>query len=159
MKRLLAVSALFGLLAFAVACGSSGSSSSVTATQNNQQSAVFVTGEDAPLPSVLAFNVTLNSITLNNGSSSVSVLSTAQTVDFARLLGLRTLIGFNSVAPGTYASATIQLSSPVISYLDLSTNPPSVSTINGTLTNSTVTVALSKPLVVSQSGLAALSLG
>src|ERR1700757_3333281 len=109
MKRLLAVSALFGLLAFAVACGSSGSSSSVTATQNNQQSAVFVTGEDAPLPSVLAFNVTLNSITLNNGSTDVPVLSAPQTIDFARLLGLRTLVAFNTVPSGTYGSATIQL--------------------------------------------------
>ena len=111
MKRLLTVSALFALLAFAIAYRSSGSSS-VTATQNSQQSAVFVTGEGAPLPSVLAFNVTLNSITLHNSSTSVSVLSTAQTVDFARLLGLRTLIGFNSVPPATYTGATIQLSSP-----------------------------------------------
>jgi hypothetical protein len=110
MKRLLTVSALFALLAFAIAYRSSGSSS-VTATQNSQQSAVFVTGEGAPLPSVLAFNVTLNSITLHNSSTRVSVLSTAQTV-FARLLGLRTLIGFNSVPPATYTGATIQLSSP-----------------------------------------------
>ncbi len=115
-----------------------------------------MTGEDAPLPSVLAFNITLNSITLNNGSADVTVLSTPQTIDFARLLGLRTLVAFNTVPAGTYGSATIQLASPVISYLDLSTTPPSVATINGTLTNSTITVALKKPMVVGTKGLAGL---
>ena len=44
----------------------------------------------------------------------------------------------------------------MISYLDLSTTPPSVATINGTLTNSTITVALTKPMVVGPSGLAGL---
>jgi hypothetical protein len=155
MKRFLAVSALLVLLGVAVACGNS-SSSSQTAAQNSQQGAVFVTGEDAPLPSVLAFNINLDKITLNNDSTSVTVLSTSQTFDFARLLGLRTLVGFSAVMPGTYSSATIQLSNPVISYLDLGTSPPSVATINGTLTSSTVTVALNKPLVVGQNGLAGL---
>ena len=121
---------------------------------SSQQASVFITGEDAPLPSVLAFNVTLNSITLNNGSTDVWVLSSPQTIDFARLLGLRTLVAFNTVPAGTYGSATIQLSNPVISYLDLSTTPSSVATLNGTLTNSTITVALKKPMVVGPSGLA-----
>ncbi|HXY49651.1 MAG TPA: DUF5666 domain-containing protein [Terriglobales bacterium] len=155
MKRVVAVSALLALLGIAVACGNS-SSSSQTGPQNDQPGGVFVTGEDAPLPSVLAFNTNLDKMTLNNGSTSVTILSTSQTVDFARLLGLRTLVGFSPVTPGTYSSATIQLSNPVISYLDLGTSPPSVATMSGTLTRSTVTVALSKPLVVGQNGLAGL---
>src|SRR4029077_20505062 len=68
----------------------------------------------------------------------------------------RTLVAFNTVPSGTYGSATIQLANPVISYLDLSTTPPSVATINGTLTNSTITVALTKPMVVGPNGLAGL---
>jgi len=155
MKRVLAVSALLALLGIAVACGNS-SSSSQTEAQNDQQGRVFVTAEDAPLPSVLAFNINLDKITLSNGLTSVTVFSTSQAVDFARLLGLRTLVGFSAVTPGTYSSATIQLSNPVISYLDLSTSPPSVATIGGTFTHSTVTVALSKPLVVGPNGLAGL---
>jgi len=155
MKRVLAVSASLALLGIAVACGNS-SSSSQTEAQNDQQGRVFVTGEDAPLPSVLAFNINLDKITLSNGLTSFTVFSTSQAVDFARLLGLRTLVGFSAVTPATYSSATIQLSNPVISYLDLSTSPPSVATIGGTLTQSTVTVALSKPLVVGPNGLAGL---
>jgi hypothetical protein len=154
MKRFLPVVFLLLLTAITIACGRGSSSS--TGSQSGQQASVFVTGEDAPLPSVLAFNVTLNSITLTNGSTDVAVLSTPQTIDFARLLGLRTLVAFNTVPAGTYGSATIQLANPVISYLDLSTTPPSVATINGTLINSTITVALTKPMVVGPSGLAGL---
>jgi len=154
MKRFLLFAILPALLAIMIGCGGTGSSQ--PSTNASPAAAIFITGEDAPLPSVLAFNVTLNSITLNNGSTAVSVLSMPTTVDFARLMGLRTLVGFNSVQPGTYTSATINLSAPLISYLDLTTSPPSVGTINGTLTNSTVTVALSKPLVVGSNGLAGL---
>ena len=154
MKRFLPVVFLLLLTVITIACG--GGSSSSTGAKSAQQASVFVTGEDAPLPSVLAFNVTLNSITLNNGSTDVPVLSAPQTIDFARLLGLRTLVAFNTVPSGTYGSATIQLANPVISYLDLSTTPPSVATINGTLTNSTITVALTKPMVVGPNGLAGL---
>ncbi|HUK23100.1 MAG TPA: DUF5666 domain-containing protein [Terriglobales bacterium] len=154
MKRFLTSFVVLLSIAFTFAgCGGSGSASF---SGGGSPSAVFVTGEDAPLPSVLAFNVTINSITLNNSSTSVQVLAQPTTVDFARLLGLRTLLGFNTVAPGTYDSVTFQLSSPVISYLDLTTTPPSVGTINGTLTSSTVTVALPKPMAVAESGLAGL---
>jgi Domain of unknown function (DUF5666)/Domain of unknown function (DUF4382) len=153
MKRL-GYFCVFLVMALAlVGCGggvSSGSSGGST------QSAVFVTGEDAPLPSVVAFNITLNSITLNNSSGSVPVLSQPTTVDFARLVGMRSLLAFNTVAPGTYTSATFTLANPVISYLNVGTNPPTVSTLNGTLTSSTVTVSFAAPLVVTESGLAGL---
>jgi hypothetical protein len=150
MKRFL-LFALVALVAIATACGG-GTSGKTSGTQP----AVFVTGEDAPLPSVVAFNITLNSITLNNSGGSVNVLSTPTTVDFGRLMGLRSLLGFNTVAAGTYTSATFTMANPVISYVNLSTNPPSLGTLNGTLTSSTVTVSFTKPLVVSDNGLAGL---
>jgi hypothetical protein len=158
MKRSLLI---FGLLTATtlslVGCGGGSAATSGMGSGSNQ-SAVFVTGEDAPLPSVVAFNVTLNSIALMNNSGSVTVLSTPVTVDFGRLMGLRSLLGFNTVAAGTYTSATFTLASPVISYVDLSTNPPSLGTINGALTSPTVTVAFPSghPLAVGSSGLAGL---
>jgi len=73
-------------------------------------------------------------------------------------MGLRSLLGFNKVAAGSYTSATFSLANPVIYYVDMTTNPPSVNRMNGTLTNSTVTVALpnGSPLTVSSSGEAGL---
>ncbi|HKN36721.1 MAG TPA: hypothetical protein VJX16_26060, partial [Terriglobales bacterium] len=85
MKRFLLFAILPALLAIMIGCGGTGSSQ--PSTNASPAAAIFITGEDAPLPSVLAFNVTLNSITLNNGSTAVSVLSMPTTVDFARLMG------------------------------------------------------------------------
>lgn len=106
--------------------------------------------------SVVSFFVTINSITLNNSSGSVTVLSTPTTVDFGRLIGLRSLLGFQTISPGTYTSATFNLANPVINYINLSTNPPSLGTIQGTLTLSTVTVNFPQAMVVNPNGLAGL---
>jgi len=85
----------------------------------------------------------------------VNVLSQPTTVDFGRLMGLRSLLGFETVAPGTYTSATFNLSNPVIYYVDMTTNPPTLGSMNGTLTNSTVTVSFPKSgMVVGSNGLA-----
>jgi len=156
MKRLLWLAGLLGLSLILASCA--GTSSSSSTPPSTPQAQIFVTGEDAPLPSVVSFYITLNSITLNNSTGSVTVLSTPETVDFGRLVGLRSLLGFNAVTPGTYTSATFNLASPVIYYVDMTTTPPSISSLNGTLTTSTVTVAFptTAPLTVASDGLAGL---
>jgi len=75
---------------------------------------------------------TVDSITLgrlSNGTvtDAQSVLSTPTTVDFARLVGLRTLSGLQSAPPGTYTVAQIVVANPVISVLNLGP-PATVST-------------------------------
>ncbi len=141
-----------------VLSGCSGSGSSGSGGGGSQSGSVFVVGEDAPLPSVVSFNITINSITLNNGSTSVQALSQPTTVDFGRLMGLRSLLSFNTIPAGTYTSATFTLANPVISFVNMTMNPPQLSTMNGTLTSSTVTVAFptGSPLVVSNNQLAGL---
>jgi hypothetical protein len=160
MKKFLWLAALLALALSFAGCNGVGNSSS-TQTQNNQGQ-VFTTGEDAPVSSVVAFNITINSITLNNSSTTAQVLSTPTTVDFGRLVGLRSLLGFKTVAPGTYTSATITFAAsnpaPSINYIDLTTNPPSIGTATGTLSSPTVTVSFpaSAPLVVGNNGMAGL---
>jgi len=161
MKRLLGITLLISLAILGVGCGSSPSSSS-SSTSSPQTGSMFVTGEDAPLASVVGFDVTINSITLNgSGSASAQVLSTPTTVDFARLLGLRSPLAFNSVAAGTYTSATFSLSNPVISYVQMAPTP-TVTAMNGTFnssggpTTTTVTVTFPSAMVVSSNGLAGL---
>jgi Domain of unknown function (DUF5666)/Domain of unknown function (DUF4382) len=164
MKNLGLIFCAIVLMVFTGCGGGSGSTSKPAGS--GTQSAVFVTGEDAPVSSVVAFNITIDKIMLNtgttNGSSSVTVLSTPTAVDFGRLVGLRSLLGFNTVAPGTYGSATITFEAanpaPSINYVDLTTTPPSLGTAAGVLSTSTVTVAFpaGKPLIVGANGLAGL---
>lgn len=141
-------------------CG--GSVSQVAPPGGNPTSAapgeVFVVGTDAPLASVLAFKVTFNSLTVSDGANTANLISSPQDIEFARLNGLRTLLTLQSVPAGNYTSVTATLSSPVISFFDNSTTPPSVQTLNGTLTQSTVTVPLPQPLVVTSSGLVGIHL-
>ncbi len=160
MKRYLGITILLALAMLGAGCSSSSNSSSSNNNQTPQSASVFVTGEDAPLASVVGFDVTINSITLTGQNGSPQVLSSATSVDFARLLGLRSPLAFNSVPADTYSSATFDLSSPVISYVDMSTTPPSLSTINGAFgssggpTQTTVTVNFPAPMVVTANGLA-----
>lgn len=152
------------LLAMLVTLASCGGGSAVQTPSNtsvgagSSQSAgdVFLLGTDAPLPSVLAFQITFSGLTVSNGTATANLLSSPQTVEFARLNGLRTLLALQSVPAGTYTTVTATVSSPVISYFDPTTTPPSVQTLNGTLTQSTVTVQLRQPLVVTASGLVGL---
>ena len=161
MKKSLGIALLLAVSMLGASCGSSSSSS--TTTPPSQSAAVFVTGEDAPLASVVGFNVTINSITLTGNNGSPQVLSTPITVDFARLLGLRSPLAFNTVPADTYTSATFSLSNPVISYVDMTQNPPALGTIPGTFspttgtsTQTSVTVTFPAPMVVGANGLAGL---
>jgi uncharacterized protein DUF4382 len=159
MKRFLALSMVVALALTWVGCG--GGSGSATFSSSGQAGAVYVTGEDAPLPSVVSLNLTINSITLTGASSSPQLVSSPITVDFARLVGLRAPLAFNAVPADSYTKATFVLSSPVINYISPGT-PPQVTTLNGTFANPTstitqttsVTVNFPTPMVVGASGLA-----
>ena len=154
MKRLF-LCALIVSSFFSAACGGGGKASTSTGSAASTGT-IYMTGSDAPLPSVLAFQITLNSVTLSNSSSNVSVLSEPATIEFSRLLGLRTLVALNSVPAGTYNKITVTFANPVISYLDASTTPASVGTINGTLTASTIDITLPQPVTVGENGLSGL---
>jgi uncharacterized protein DUF4382 len=154
MTGLLAVA----LVALASGCGMGSSSSPVVQPQSGS---VFVTGMDAPLPSVVSFLVDITGMSVtdaNNNTQSVMINTT--TIDFARLNGMRTLLDINTIPAGTYVSATVTLANPRIGYLNVTnpqTNPPTpptISTLDSTstpqavLTQSNVMIPLANPLVV-----------
>jgi hypothetical protein len=159
------------VLAFvALACGCGGGSSNSTTTMQPQSGSVFVTGTDAPLPSVLSFQVDITGMTVSDGTNPpVSVLSGTQTVDFARLNGLHTLLDLNTIPTGTYTSVTVTLANPQIGYLKVTnpqTNPPTrpvITMLNGTttpavtLSQSSVTLNLASPLTVNAGEIIGLS--
>jgi hypothetical protein len=135
-----------------------------------ESGSVFVNGTDAPLPSVVSFQVDITGMTVSDGTNPpVSVLNGTQTIDFARLNGLHTLLDINSIPAGTYTSVNVTLANPEIVYLNV-TNPqttpptrPTVTTLNATtspavtLTQSSVNISLSNPLTVSAGDIIGLS--
>jgi hypothetical protein len=149
---------MIGVAACIAGC-STGTGSAPTNVANPEQSgSVYVLGTDAPLPSVVSFAVSLQSITLSDGTATpVSILNGAQTVDFARFNGLSTLLDFNSIPAGTYTTATITLGSATIGYLN--TQPPlapAIATTPATLSQSVVTINLASPFVVNAGDMDAL---
>lgn len=134
--------ALLGL----VSCG--GGASSTTPVGQTQSASIFSIGTDAPLPSVVSCEVTVTGVTVFNGTTNVSVLNTPQVVDFAQLSGLHQLLDLSAVPPGTYTSATITLSAPVIGFIDTSASPPVINTINGTLMQNSATSTFAQPFVL-----------
>jgi hypothetical protein len=160
--------AVLALVALASGCG--GGSSTSTTTTTPQSGSVFVNGTDAPLPSVVSFQVDITGMTVSDGTNPpVSVLNGTQTVDFARLNGLHTLLDLNTIPAGSYTSVNVTLANPQIGYLNV-TNPqttpptrPTVTMLNGTttpavtLTQSSVTIPLSSPLMVNAGDIIGLS--
>jgi hypothetical protein len=149
-KLLAALLSLTAATLIATGCGSainSASTGSITAP-------AFVVGTDAPLPSVTSFAVELQSITATTSTgTSVSLLSGEPTVDFARFNGLQTLLDMNDVPVGTYTSVTITLGPATIGYLKTTSGAaPTIATEAATLTTSTVTIPLAKPLIVAATG-------
>lgn len=146
-------------LALAALAGGCGGGSTGAPVVQPQSGMVFVSGTDASLPSVVSFQVDITGLTVSDGvNPPVSILSNTQTVDFARLNGLQTLLDINTIPAGTYTSVTATLANPAIMYLDVTnpqTTPPTIATLNGSstppavLTQSSVTIPLSTPLVVS----------
>src|SRR5580692_3537808 len=156
------VSGLFALalIVLAVGCGTGNMSTLPVAQQ--QSGMVFVSGGDAPLPSVVSFKVVIMAISVAQGTSTpITVTTGQQTVDFAKLNGLHTLLDLNTIPAGTYDTVIVTLASPEIDYLNVTnpqTNPPTRPTISSltstttppaTLSMSTVTISLTNPLVVS----------
>ncbi|MGA3292498.1 MAG: DUF4382 domain-containing protein [Candidatus Acidiferrales bacterium] len=156
MRNLKATGVFVALLAVFGLSSCGGSSSAANPGTSNDQASVFTVGTDAPLPSVVSCQIMVTGVTLNNGMTNVPVLTTPQVVDFAQLSGLHQLLDLNAVPTGTYSSATVTIASPVIGFIDTTQSPPAINTINGTLTQSSVTVAFANPFVLSAADLVGL---
>ena len=155
MWKMKATGVFIALLA-AFGLSSCGGSSSGSNPGGEDQASVFTVGTDAPLPSVVSCQIMVTGVTINNGTTNVPVLTTPQVVDFAQLSGLHQLLDLNAVPTGTYSSATVTIASPVIGYIDTTQSPPAINTINGSLTQSSVTVNFANPFVLNAADLVGL---
>lgn len=157
MRNLKGMGVSFAIFAILSLAGCSAGTNQTTPSPQTQMANVFTVGTDAPLPSVVSCDVTITGVTLYNGTDNIPVMTdTPQDIDFARLSGLHQLMDLNAVPTGTYSSATVTLSTVVIGYLNTSVSPPAVNTMNGTLTQSSVTVPFAQPFVLNDNDLVGL---
>ena len=143
------------LLLASAALVAAGCSSGMNSSQSSATSGTaFVVGTDAPMAAVTSFSVQVESIDLTDANGhSVSLLSSAQTVDFARYNGLQTLLDMGSVPAGSYNSVSITLGAGHIGYLNVTSgSAPTIQTESATITQPTVKVTLNQPLVVVHAG-------
>lgn len=151
-------------------CGGGSSSGSSSTNSQAQSGSMFVNATDAPLSSVVSFQVDITGMTVSDGvNAPVSVLNGTQTVDFAKLNGLHTMLDINTIPAGTYTTVNVTLANPQIAYLNVTspqTNPPThpaVVTLNATttpaasLTQSSVAVTLANALTVNNGDIVGLS--
>jgi hypothetical protein len=157
MKRSKCVRSFLSLLPLLLisAC-SSGNGSNSTPAPAQQSGSVFTVATDAPLPSIVSCELNVTGVTVNNGTTDVSVLSQPALIDFAQLSGLHQLVDLTAVPTGTYVSATITIANPVIGFIDTSVSPPIVNTMNGTLSQNMVTVTFASPYTVNNGDLVGL---
>ncbi len=147
---------VFMLFLAAIGIAGCGGATSASDPVSPNQASVFTVATDAPLPSVISCQIEVTGVTIFNGTTNVPVLTTPQVVDFAQLSGLHQLVDLNAVPTGTYTSATVTLANPVIGFIDTTQNPPTISTINGTLNQSSVTVNFANPFVLQDADLVGL---
>ena len=155
ISRALGVFATFLAVVALSSCGG-GSVSNSGSGVGQQSASMFTVGTDASLPSVVSCQVLVTGVTVYNGATNVPVVITQQVVDFAQLSGLHQLLDLQAVPPGTYTSATVTISSPSISYIDTTKTPPVITTIAGTLSQSSVTVPFPAPFVVANADMVGL---
>ena len=146
--------ALLSLTAAAlVAAGCGGGSLVSTGTQSSSSTSTgpaFLVGTDAPLASVVSFQVTFNEVELTGSSGSTKSLVTGTpTVDFARYNGLQTLVDMNDVPTGTYTGITFVLGSGTVGYLNTSgSGAPAVASVPAAFSSSTITVNFANPITI-----------
>jgi hypothetical protein len=156
MSRSKCVPTISLLLSVVVIVGCGAGSSAGLGSQTPSAS-IFTVATDASLPSVVSCELTVNAVTLLNGTTNVSVLSSPALVDFAKLNGLHDLIDLSTVPTGTYTSATLTLANTAnIGYLDTSVTPSTIHALTGNLSQTTVTVPLARPFVLNAADLVGL---
>lgn len=157
MRNLKARGVFAAIFAIVSLTGCGGEMNQQTPAAQTHTASIFTVGTDAPLPSVLSCDVTITGVTLFDGTNNIPVMTDMpQDIDFARLSGLHQLMDLNAVPTGTYDSATVTLSTVVIGYLNTGVTPPTVSSLNGTLTQSNVTVQFKQPFVLNDNDLVGL---
>jgi Domain of unknown function (DUF4382) len=167
-KRLLAISLMVGIaLLIQVSCSSGPGNPNNPPNFASPTGTVVAYGGDAPLCSIISFNITITGMTLTpvgtavgGTSSPSSILASGQslTLDFASLMDFTASITLANVPTGSYSQLNLTLANPQLTYWDTTLTPPRPTTLNLNLSSLNVTLNLSPALAVTASGAAAIQL-
>jgi hypothetical protein len=150
--------ALILLIAASLMVTGCNSVSSVSNMGLNPTGPAFIVGTDAPMASVVSFQVQVESLTATDTNNNVvSLINSTPTVDFARFNGLQTLVDMRDVPAGTYNQVSVTLGAATIGYLNVPVSgAPTIETMAATYPGSaptyTYTVSLPIPITVATSG-------
>jgi hypothetical protein len=146
MKRLILLLAVAFVL---VGCGGGGKSNNPM-TSTGQGASLTINAGDATNDRIIAFELTINSITLMGGSNP-TVLSTPTEIEFAHDAGTFEPVSLTNVPSGTYTGATVTASNPQVVVIDPSTHQPTKLTT--TLSASTINVTFNPSLMIGSSAM------
>ncbi len=138
------VALLVALSLALVACGSGNSNGTQKSTPVG--TTVQVGMGDSPADWIMAFGMTVNSITLTNSSGgTVNMLPASTPMEMMRLMGTVQPVSITNVPEGTYTEAAITMSSIQMGYMDPVSRQYVQKTMAGPFTS---TVTFSPPMTV-----------
>lgn len=119
-------------------CGGSGSMQTVTTTPPPVSSASLqVNVGDSPADRVIAFAMTVNSMSLTNSAGgAVNVVSGPMPVEMMQLMGTMQPLAMTTIPQGTYTKATMTIASATVTYMD----PVTMQAVQKTVPGMTATV-------------------
>jgi hypothetical protein len=123
--RLFAFLLSVALVGLTTACGSGGSSGTSTTPPTNAsaQSTTFNIG-DAPLNGVLAFEATINNITLTGTKGTVSVLTTPEKIELSHLAGTFEPFTLTKIPADSYSQISITFGAAEVLFIPSSSTTP-----------------------------------
>lgn len=117
------LSAVFLSTLFITACG--GGNNNTPMNSNGSSAAMTVNIGDAPLNNgVLAFEITVNSLTLTGTPGTVNVITSPVTVELTHLAGTFIPLALTKLSPGTYTQLTVDLGAGEIVFLPQGASTP-----------------------------------
>ena len=150
------VSQIVGLVLAAIVAAGCGGGGGTVAGNNppptTQSAMAQIKFGDAPADSIVAFELTVNSVVLHSASGDVGVLSSPTRVEFIHNAGNFEPLSLKNIPAGTYTGATITVSNPEVKIIGATGTPVELAT---TLASNTANVTFnpaitagSTPLVI-----------
>ena len=132
IKLACAAAVLAGALS---ACGGGKTSANPNPTPTTAaKTTVQVSMGDAPADWMLAFSMTINSMTLVGSNGSVNAVASPTTMEMMHVMGTMQPLAMISAPQGSYTSASIGIGSATVMYMDPKTKSPIQKTITGPIT-------------------------